>query len=121
MVKEDAHVSVPVLNPTLTSIILGPVRCMSVSLSLWPEVSKLRDDLAKVAVVSILDGAMNEKSVLEVLPSIINIPLVGPITPMNDCSFLVPLSSRDQVKEVCKLDVMKVVTKDGLCSLKVAP
>lgn len=81
----------------------------------------MRDDLAKVAVVSILDGAVNEKSVLEVLPFIINILLVGPISPMNDCSFLVPLSSRDQVKEVCKLDVMKVVTKDGLCSLKVAP
>lgn len=30
VVKEDAHVSVPVLNPTPTSIIPGPVTCMSV-------------------------------------------------------------------------------------------
>lgn len=40
---------------------------------------------------------------------------------MNDYTFLVSLASRDEVKEVYKLDVMKMSTKYGGCALKVAP
>lgn len=65
--------SVPAKHPQL-SIIQA-----SVSLSLSSEVTSLREELAKVAVVSIIDGFVNIKSVIEVLP-IINTPLPGPIT-----------------------------------------
>lgn len=93
----------------------------SISLSLSPEIAKVRNDLAKVAVLSIVEGYVNETSVLEVVPTVLNCMLAGPITPLNECSFLVPLGSRDEVKTVCKLGSFKVATKDGPCTLNIAP
>lgn len=93
----------------------------SISLSLSPEIAKVREDLARVAVLTIVDGYVNESSVLEVTPTVLNCTLVGPITPLNECSFLVPLGSRDEVKTVYKLGSFKVATKDGPCTLNIAP
>lgn len=81
----------------------------------------MREELAKVAIVSIIAGFINEKSVIEVLPSIINHQLASPIRLVNDCTFLVLVANREEVKEICKLDIMKVSTKDGGCTLKVTP
>lgn len=93
----------------------------SLLLSLTPEIDKIQEDLAKVVVLSLVDGFVNEASVLEVAPTIINMALAGLISPLNDCSFLVPLASREKIKEVCKLDNFKVATKDSPCTLKLAP
>lgn len=92
---------------------------MSLALSL--EIADIREDLAKVAVVSIVEGFVNEKSVLEIILKIVNIPIAGLITLINDCNFLVLLVSREEVKQVYKLDVLKVLTKDNDCMLKLAP
>lgn len=81
----------------------------------------MREKLAKVAVLSIVDGHVNDSSVLDVDLSLINIPLAEPITPVNDCTFLVLLDNRTEVKEVCKLGTFKASTKDGVCSLRLAP
>lgn len=51
-----------------------------------------------------MEGFVNEASILEVDPSIIN-----------------KLKSREEVKEVSNLGAFKVGTKDGLCTLKLAP
>lgn len=93
----------------------------SVSFSLSPEIAKLRDELAKVAVLSLVDGFMNESSILEIVPSIIDRPLAGPITPLNECNFLVPLASREEVKQDWKLETFRAATKDGPCSLCLVP
>lgn len=92
----------------------------SLSLSLASEIESLRDELAKVAVLTLVEGYVNEASLLEVAPTIINKSLAGPITPFNDCAFLVPLSSREEVKEVCGLG-SKVATKDGPCMVNLSP
>lgn len=75
----------------------------------------------KVAVLSLIDGFVNEVSILEIEPSILNLTLIGPITLLNDYTFLVPLKNRDVVKEVCKLGTFKVATKDGPCTLRLSP
>ncbi|KAH7681768.1 Zinc finger CCHC-type protein [Dioscorea alata] len=93
----------------------------ALSLSLNPEAETAREELASVVVVTIVEGFVNEGSVLEVVPSIINKCLAGPITPLSDIAFLIPLASRDEVKEVCKLGSFKVATKDGPCTLKLSP
>lgn len=41
--------------------------------------------------------------------------------PMNECTFLVLLAKMEEVKEIYKMSTFKVDTKDGPCSLKVAP
>lgn len=74
-----------------------------------------------MVVLSIVDGHVNESSVLEVAPALINRQLASPITPMNECHFLVLLASREEVKEVCKLGTFKALTKDNICSLLLAP
>lgn len=58
-----------------------------ISLLLSPEVSTTREELAKVAILSIVDGHVNDSSVLEVAPALINVQLAGPITPLNECTF----------------------------------
>ncbi|KAH7657308.1 Zinc finger CCHC-type protein [Dioscorea alata] len=92
----------------------------SVSLSLSPDSEKLREDLGKVVVLSLLEGNVNATSILEVAPAILNVATASPITPLTDCSFLVPLASRQQVKEVCKLGRFNAATKDGQCLLSIA-
>lgn len=117
-VQEDAREE-PIHKTVAPSNLL--LTCASLSLSLTPETEKIRDELTKVAVLSIIDGFVNEGSVLEVAPTIINRPLAGPITPLSECTFLVILASREEAKEVCKLVSFKVATKDGPCTLKLAP
>ncbi|KAH7657856.1 Zinc finger CCHC-type protein [Dioscorea alata] len=94
---------------------------VSISLSLTPEIEKAREELAKVAVLSVVEGFVNDNSVLEIAPSIINMRMASPITPLNDNSFLVPLASRDEVKDVYKIGSFRVATKDGPCTLMLAP
>lgn len=94
---------------------------VSLSLPLTPEIEKIRGDLFRVAVLSLVEGFINEASVLEVAPTIINKSLAGPITPLNDCCFLVPLANREEVKEVCRFGTAKVATKDGPCTLRISP
>lgn len=100
---------------------MGRVSCTSISIFLTPEIENLRDELAKVAVLSLVEGFANEPSILEEAPSFINRTLAGPLTPLNGCSYLVPLTSRKEVREVCKLGTFKVATKDGPCTLKITP
>lgn len=99
---------------------LSRVSKASLSLSLMPELAELRDELAKVAVLSLVEGVANESHLLEVVPSIINRNLTGPITPLNDCNFLLPLASREEVKALYKLGSFTARTKDGPCGLKIA-
>lgn len=93
----------------------------SFSILLYPEAVELREELAKVAVLSLEEGYVNDSNPLAVMPSIINKELVGPITPVNDCNFLLPLKSRDEVKDLCKLGKFKVMTKDGPCKVLISP
>lgn len=74
-----------------------------------------------MAILSIVEGDVNESSVLEVAPALINWTLAGPITPLNEYNFMVPLKSRAEVKEICKLGTFKALTKDSICSLHLAP
>ncbi|KAH7659788.1 RNA helicase protein [Dioscorea alata] len=89
----------------------------SLSLPLTSESAELRKKLAKVAVVGLVEGFVNENSILEVVPSIINRKIAEPVTPINDCNFLILLDSRAEVKKVVKLGTCKVSTKDGPCVL----
>lgn len=91
----------------------------SLSIPLTPEVEQMREDLARVAILSLEEGHVNDSSILEVAPTIINRTLAGPIT--HDCSFLIPLANREEVREVCKMGSFTVATKDGPCTLKLAP
>lgn len=75
----------------------------------------------KVAMLSLISGFVNVSSVLEIAPSVINMKLAGPITPLTDYSFLVPLVNREEVKEVCKKGTFKATMKDNLCTLRIAP
>lgn len=92
----------------------------SLSLSLSPESDALREDLAKVAVLSIVGGYDNEGSVLEVVPSLINVNPAGPILPLNENSCLIPFANRDEVREVVNLGTFDAITKDGPCVLRLA-
>lgn len=60
---------------------------LSLSLSHTPEIEKIREDLAKVVILTFIEGFVNGSSILEVAPTIINRSLAGPITPLNECSF----------------------------------
>lgn len=73
---------------------LAPQR-VAMSIPLSPEVSDIREELAKLAILTHVDGCVNESSILEVAPAIINHALSGPITPLNDRMFLVPLKNRE--------------------------
>lgn len=74
-----------------------------------------------MVVILLVEGFINEDIILEVIPPIINRNLAGPITQLNECTFIVPLASRVEVKEVSKLGSFKAATKDGPCTLKVSP
>lgn len=106
------------MNPGATKR-MQPSRT-SLSLSLSPESYELRKELAKVAVLSIVGGHVNEVSMLGVIPSIINAKLAGPVMPLNETFFLIPFSSQEEVQEVVKLGKFDVVTKDGPCRLNLA-
>lgn len=93
----------------------------SLSIPLPPESGGLREDLAKVAVLSLVEDQANESNLLDVIPSVLNMSLAGPITSVNECTFLIPLASREEVKELCKMGKFKVRTKDGPCELLLAP
>lgn len=72
----------------------------TLSLSLSPKMAELRDELSKVVVLSHVARFVNDSSIINIIPSILNIPLAGPITPLNDFSLLLPLKSRKEVKEI---------------------
>lgn len=93
----------------------------SLSLPLISEITTVREELSKVAVLTLLSGYITDSALGEVLPSIINCSLAGSLTAVNDISYLVPLSSRAEVKEVCMLDVVTLATKDGRCTARIAP
>lgn len=90
-------------------------------LSLKPEIVSIRENLAKVAVLTLVEGFINESNFLKVALSIINKTLAGPILPLNEDSFLILLACREEVKDVCKIGSFKVATKDGPCTLKLPP
>lgn len=69
----------------------------------------------------VISGFVNEKSMLEVISSIVNCSIANSITSVNDYTFLVSLASKAEVKEVCKMDTMKISTKDREYMLKAAP
>lgn len=100
---------------------LPNVRRALLSISLSPEILDIREELAKVAVISVVSCFVNANSVIEILPSVITVSIAGPITPLNDCTFLVPLASKEEVKLVCKMEKVKASTKDGVCMLKLSP
>lgn len=92
----------------------------SLSLSLLLESYELREELSKVVVLSVVDGFINEESVMEIIPSIIPSKMAGPIIALNETSFLIPFESRDEVREVVKLGEFEAMTKDGKCKLNMA-
>lgn len=81
----------------------------------------MRDELAKVAIFSLMEGFINEASILEVAPSIISKPLTGLITLLNEYVFFVLLKSPQEVKKVSKLGSFKVVTKDDPYTTMLSP
>lgn len=84
--------NVPTCSPPRPRII-GPWRT-SLSLLLSPEITAVREELSKVVVVTLLSGYVSDKALEEVLPSIINCSLAGSLTPVNDITYLIPLSNR---------------------------
>lgn len=66
-------------------------------------------------------GYVTVSALEEIIPSIINCTIAGPLTPLNDASYLIPLISRAEVKDACKLDAVTFATKDGRCSARLAP
>lgn len=73
-----------------------------------------------MAVLSLVSCFINEASVMEIAPSVVNKSLARPITTLNEGMFLVSLASKEKVKEVCKLVTFKASTKDDSCTLKLA-
>lgn len=96
-------------------------RRSTLSLPLSPEIAVVREELAKVAIRTILSGFVMDASLEEVLPMVINFSLAGPLTPLNDNTYLVPLLSRAEAKEVCKMREVQFRIKEGLCSAKLEP
>lgn len=74
-----------------------------------------------MVVLSLVVGFVNESSILEISPTIINRLLVGPIILLNECTFLVPLASKEEVKKVCNVGASWVITKDGPYALNLSP
>lgn len=72
-------------------------------------------------MLSLKDGSVNDSSILDIIPSIIDRKLAGLVTPLNELDFLVSLASREEVKQVCKMGTFRDLIKDGSCSLKLAP
>lgn len=68
----------------------------------------------------IVNGYINEANMLEVILSVVNMKLAGPITPITESSFPLSFANREEVRELVKLGIFKVTTKDGPCSLKLA-
>lgn len=94
---------------------------VAISLLLSPVITAMQKELEKAAILSLIEGFVNKTSVLKVAPLVINKLLAGPITTLNECTFLVPLTSRTNVMDVCKLRSFKVAKKDGSCTLKLSP
>lgn len=67
--KGSRLAQVPLKSPVVQE--MGRTSRASLSISLTPEIEKLRVELAKVAVLSLVEGHVNETSVLEVAPTII--------------------------------------------------
>lgn len=89
----------------------------SLSISFTPKSYELREELAKIAVLSVVSGYVNEGSVLDVIPSILSTKLAGPPVPLNEAAFLLPFENRNKVREVVKLGTFDAMTKDGKCKL----
>lgn len=86
------------------------------SLLLTSEIATVREELSLVVVVTIISKYVMDSAMDEVLPSVINHCLAGPLTPLHDNTYLIPLSSHADVKKFSKMEVAKFATKDG-CAL----
>lgn len=120
MDEQPCATRVKAVPEVVTSSSPRPI-CVDLSLSLTLKISELREKPAKVVVLTLMEGFVNKASIVEVAPSIINKPLAGPITPLNEIALLFLLASREDVKEVCKIGSFKVVTKDGPYTMKISP
>ncbi|KAH7689328.1 Zinc finger CCHC-type protein [Dioscorea alata] len=85
------------------------------------EAEEIRDNLEMVAILSLRSGQISENVLAEAIPNILNIPLKGPITPVNDDNYIIPLGSKDEVKMACSLGVFELSSKQGLCSMSISP
>lgn len=65
------------------SHLLTPVHS-TLSLPLTREIAAVREELALVVVVTIIFGYVMDAALDEVLPSVINRSLDGPLTPLNE-------------------------------------
>lgn len=72
-------------------------------------------------MLSRVAGYVNESSMINIASSVISRPFGGPITLLNEFSFLIVLKSRENVKEVCKLGSFNVSMKDDPCTLMLSP
>lgn len=70
---------------------------------------------------SLRAGQISEKVLEEAIPSILNAPLIGPITPINVDAYLLPMASLEEVKSASALGVFELSLKQGLCSMSISP
>lgn len=99
IVGEDHCVdSRPLLAPTQSSEVqeVGRANRASLSISLTPEIEKLRDELAKVAVLSLVEGQVNDASVWRWLRRSLtrSLPAQSPHSTIVLFSFLRPVGKR---------------------------
>lgn len=94
---------------------------VKLSLPIPPEADEIRDDLENVGILSLRKGQISKGVICDALSSVLNIPLSGPITPINDDSYPIPLASKEEVKKACSLGIFELSSKQGLCSMSVAP
>lgn len=71
---------------------------VQLSISIPPEVAGIREDLESIGVLSLRAGQISEKVLEEAIPSILNASFIGPITPINDDAYLLPMASLEEVK-----------------------
>lgn len=116
-VKEDAGTSGETLHRPSTQ----KATHASFLLSLSPEITALHEVLAKVAVLTVCLCFMTDNMLERVFLNVIKLSIAGSLMPVNDNMFLVPLTSREDVEEICKMGSFKISTKEGDCSLKLAP
>lgn len=92
-----------------------------ISIPVPPEASSLRDELESVGILSLRTGQISESVLQDVIPSVLNVPLSGPLTPINDDVYLIPLATKEEVKAACLLGVFELSSKQGLCSMSISP
>lgn len=94
---------------------------VKLSIPILPEASDIRNNLEIVGILSIRKGQISEGVFFDAIPSVLNFPLSGPITLVNDDVFLLSMASKEEVKATCNLGTFKLSSKQGLCSLSISP